>query len=348
MKVLLIAPSINPITYKGLGRYCKEIYNGLRKLIDADLIIKTVEMDKALSTYTEIPLRILKAGKHDIVHALTPEMGVYTPLLCQNAVTTFHDLIPILESGHMRFKFPHLINMHTRFTWWLSGRAKRIIANSTQTKQELTQVLGIRTEKIGVIPLGVHQRFKPAENPRIHRPPTIGFFGNFTYRKGADAAIETFRQVREKVDVQLTLAGGRIQTPYQRHFNLNKMTEGLKGVKTIEHVPEKDLPKLYQSFDVMLCPSSYEGFGLPILEAQKCGVPVLTMDNARIPLEVKKETVVCKSVKDMANRTIDLLMNDHLRREVSERGRRYASQFTWENTIRKTLEVYNRILLDPN
>jgi glycosyltransferase involved in cell wall biosynthesis len=93
--------------------------------------------------------------------------------------------------------------------------------------------------------------------------------------------------------------------------------------------------------------SRYEGFGLPILEAQKCSVPVLTMDDAKIPREVKKESITCKGIDDMANKTLELLMDDYKRREISERGRSYASQFTWEDTAWKTLRIYNELQAYP-
>jgi glycosyltransferase involved in cell wall biosynthesis len=343
MKALLIAPSLNPVTYKGLGKYCRELYERMRERVDVDLIVKSEEGDKVFSTHTEIPLRLLKAKGYDLVHALTPEMGIYAPLLFRNTVVTFHDLIPILASKEMEFKFSSLIPSYTRLTWKLSSMARRVIANSTQTKEELTKALMVKPEKIKVIPLGVDERFKPIEGFKRREVYTIGFFGNFTYRKGADIAVEAFKLIRRKVDARLILAGGRIKTIYQRHFNIREMIKGLENVKVIEYVPDEDLVKLYNSFDVMVFPSRYEGFGLPILEAQKCGVPVLTMEDAKIPWEVKKESVTCKSVEDMADKTLELLMDNHKRGEVSRKGMKYASQFTWENTVKRTMAVYNEL-----
>ena len=160
-------------------------------------------------------------------------------------MTTFHDLIPILAFEEMRFKFSRLIPLYTKFTWKLSGAARRIIANSTQTKEELIEELGIEPGKIDVIPLGVDQRFRCAGNRIGHTSTTTSFFGNFTYRKGAHVAVKVFREVSQKIDLRLILAGGRIRTLYQRHFDLKKLIKGLRNVQVIEHVPDEDLVKLY-------------------------------------------------------------------------------------------------------
>ena len=341
--MLLIAPSIDPVTYKGLGRYCNEMYERLRQLADVDLIRKISEQDKVLSTHTQIPYRLLRSGPYDIVHALTPEMGIYSPLFYNNCVVTFHDLIPLLAFREMRFRFSGMTAFYTRMTWGMAARAKRIIANSTQTRDELVDRLDVNPQKICVIPLGVDEGFKPAARKTSNRH-TIGFFGNYTYRKRVDVAISAFKLVNQKIDANLVLAGGEIQTIYQRHFDMQRLIAGVKNVELLGHVPEDQLPELYNRFDVMLFPSMYEGFGLPILEAQRCGVPVLTLREARIPDEVKRETIVCEDVADMAEKALGVLNEDRKREEIALRASEYATQFTWDRTIKQTLATYHELL----
>lgn len=349
MRVLLVAPSINPMTYKGLGKYSREVYEGLRKYVEVDLIVKGSEKDKVLSTHSDIPLRLLRSGPHDIVHALSPEMGMYTPLLSKNTVTTFHDLIPILAFREMSFRFSLLTPFYTRLTWKISTLAKRLIANSFQTREELVNVLGVDPRKIRVIPLGADARFTCTNVPSTCRKPlTVGFFGNFTYRKRVNIAIEAFKLISRRLDAKLVLAGGKIETVYQRHFDLEQLTHALSNVEVLDRVEDANLPSLYRSFDVMLYPTSYEGFGLPILEAQRCGVPVLIMSDARIPREIVKEAVICDGAADMAQKALALLEDAKLRKDVSRRGVEYASKFSWENSIKETLKVYDELLRPKN
>ncbi len=314
----------------------------MRDFADVDLIRKISERDKVLSTHTQIPYRLLRARTHDIVHALTPEMGIYSPMVCNNSVVTFHDLIPILAFREMSFRLSFVIAYYTKVTWQMAARAKRIIAPSFQTGDELVRILGVNPAKIRVIPLGVDERFKPAQR-KLSKRHTVGFFGNYTYRKRVDVAVSAFKVISQKVDADLILAGGEIQTVYQRHFNMQKLIRGVKHVKMLGHVAEEHLPELYNRFDLMLFPSMYEGFGLPILEAQRCGIPVLTLRDARIPDEVKKETVVCDDALDMAQKALELLENDRKRAELARRAAGYAARFTWDLTVRKTLETYHEL-----
>ena len=344
MRVLLVAPGLNPVTYKGLGRYCQELLEGLQRHADVELIVKSAEEDKVVSTHTEIPFRILIRGQRDIVHALSPEMGIYTPLLSTKSVTTFHDLIPIVAFREMDFRLPFLTGAYTKLTWQLAARASRIITNSTQTARELAKVLGVDQRKIRVVPLGVGKKFRQMPRSARNRPLTVGFFGNYTYRKRVNLALDAFKLAQKHMDAKLVLAGGKIRTVYQRHFNMPELVKGVAEVETLDHIPESELASLYNSFDVMLFPSSYEGFGLPILEAQKCGVPVLILSDARIPPEVTKKCVLCKDVNDMAAKTLALLEEPRRRRRISQAGIEYASQFTWENTVKQTLEVYEELL----
>lgn len=343
MKVLLLAPSINPVTYKGLGRYCREIYQGTRHFADVDLVRKFSERDKVLSTHTQVRYRLLRSGRHDIVNALTPEMGIYSPFLCDGSVVTFHDLIPIVGYREMRFRLAFLIAYYVKMIFRMAAKAKRIIVNSTQTRNELVDSLNVNAQKIRVIPLGVDDRFKPAARKPSKRH-TIGFFGNYTYRKRVDAAVSAFKVISQKIDANLILAGGEIQTIYQRYFDIQELIRGVEHVELLGQIPEEQLPELYNSFDVMLYPSMYKGFGLPILEAQRCGVPVLTLRDARIPEEVKKETVVCDDVLDMARKALDLLSDDGKRTALTRRATHYAVQFTWDRTVKETLDTYYELI----
>jgi glycosyltransferase involved in cell wall biosynthesis len=345
LKILLVAPSINPLTYKGLGKYCKEMFEGMRRHAEVQLIRKISEQDKVISTSSEIPIRLLYrrlSGNYDIVHALSPDMGIYSPIVFENSVVTFHDLIPILAFREMRFRLSFMMPYYTKMTWRMAARAKRIIVNSTQTRDELVHELSVDPKKIRVIPLGVDERFKPVIRKTSDRP-TVGFFGNYTYRKRVDVAISAFKMISQKIDANLILAGGEIQTIYQRHFEVQNLIGAIPNVKLLGHVAEEELPALYNRFDVMLFPSMYEGFGLPILEAQRSGVPVLTLRNARIPDEVKRETVVCDDAGHMARRALELLESDGRRMALVRRAASYAARFTWERTVVETLSVYNEL-----
>src|SRR5208283_2844128 len=196
------------------------MFEGMQRHVEVDLLQKIYEQDKVISTNSEIPLRLMYrrlSRNYEAVHALSPDMGIYSPIIYDNSVVTFHDLIPIIAFREMRFRLSFMMPYYTKITWRIAARAKMIIANSTQTRDELVRVLGVNPAKIRVIPLGVDSRFKP-EIRKLSDRPTVGFFGNYTYRKRVDVAITAFKVIAQKIDADLILAGGDIRTIYQTHF----------------------------------------------------------------------------------------------------------------------------------
>jgi glycosyltransferase involved in cell wall biosynthesis len=106
----------------------------------------------------------------------------------------------------------------------------------------------------------------------------------------------------------------------------------------------ESLRTAYNSFDVFVLPSEWEGFGFPILEAQRCGVPVIIREHAHIPQEVSKYCLKASSEEDMADKISEVLANAALREAVIEQGLEYSKQFTWERTVQETLKVYEEAL----
>jgi glycosyltransferase involved in cell wall biosynthesis len=92
-------------------------------------------------------------------------------------------------------------------------------------------------------------------------------------------------------------------------------------------------------------PSDWEGFGLPILEAQRCGVPVITRNDARIPEEVSRCCVKAASVEDMAEQMARVITDTEYARGIARQALAYSSQFTWDRTVKETIGVYEKGLM---
>jgi len=227
----------------------------------------------------------------------------------------------------------------------MAAKAGMLLANSSQTAAELVTVLGVNKGKVRVVSLGVDGKFRPLERPR--RLPTLGFLGNLGPRKRADYAIRVYRILRDRgFNCQLIIAGGEIPEP-SRHEHRNqilRLSQGIDGIKLLGHVPEDDMVNLYNSFDLFLCTSDTEGLGLPILESQRCGVPVLVRKDARIPQEVTKAAVVCDSPEDMASKAARLLSDADYYEKVRQAGLLHSSAFTWDSTAEGTLQGYHELL----
>ena len=205
--------------------------------------------------------------------------------------------------------------------------------------------LGIPSEKISVVSWGISDKFKPASK-RERSSHVVGYLGTLSRRKGLPyliTAVHAYTKGHPDLPVKLAIYGRR-QLEYPR---LSSMVHELGLDQVVEFggsVPEHKLVDTYNSFSILVLPSECEGFGLPILEAQRCGVPVIIRGDAHIPGEVSKSCLKASSEEDMADKIYELLTNAILRQSTIEEGLEYSQQFTWGRTVQETLEVYEAAL----
>jgi glycosyltransferase involved in cell wall biosynthesis len=121
-------------------------------------------------------------------------------------------------------------------------------------------------------------------------------------------------------------------------------------VRFTGYVAQEDLPGLYSGARLFAYPSRYEGFGLPVLEAMRCGVPVVTTNVSSMP-EVAGDAALLVSPDDeiaLAEAMTRLVADPALAADLGRRGRERAALFSWERCARETREVYQRVLGERN
>jgi len=282
-----------------------------------------------------------KKNDFDVFHALAPVHALSLPLLDKPTVVTYHDLTTLIygrgSPWHMRFSEPF---------WYKVGKWCSIaIADSSQTKNELVQHLGLSPEKVRVINLGVEARFEPHEKNDMNYL-SIGYIGTLAARKRVDYLLKAFHYLKKEhpeLDVKLRIFGRR-DMEFQNLVTLAGDLNVRKDVEFHGPVPEEDLVDMYNSLDAYVCPSDWEGFGLPILEAQRCGIPAVIRADAHIPEEVGRHCLKATSARHMADILYDILKDDTLRERVKRKGLEYSMRFTWEKTLKETLSVYTEVL----
>jgi len=240
--------------------------------------------------YTGAEIRFRIPHDVDVYHALTPLESIYLPK--GKTVTTFHDLIPWLYRKEETWYFSGFAAPFRRWfgSWWFrrackkAAKSKRIICNSDQTKREVMKHLGVSEEKITVTRPGISGDLQP-ENVG-HDGYRIGTLSYLDPRKRIDILIRAFKAA-DLGDAELVIAGKG-----QDEHRLRRIARNDSRIKFLGFVPETEKADFYNSLDVFTLPSRLEGYGIPLVEAMACGTPLISLDDALIPNDVKMRTHV--------------------------------------------------------
>ena len=168
-----------------------------------------------------------------------------------------------------------------------SKRADAIISKSDNTKNDLIRIFSIQPEMITTVHLGANEGYRPIDDDKAlqkirhkYQLPDqfLLFTGSITPRKNLSRLVEAFNRIEDKRGYHLVLTGNKL---YKTDAELN-LIRNSKNVKEIGFVDDEDMPLLYNLSDLFVYPSLYEGFGIPILEAQACGRPVISSSTSSL------------------------------------------------------------------
>jgi glycosyltransferase involved in cell wall biosynthesis len=233
-----------------------------------------------------------------------------------------------------------------------AGRARCVIAVSESTRADIIRYLHVRGDKIVVVPEGVdaetYRQPVPVELENLRHKyrlatPFILFIGERRLHKNITGSIRAFDLFRKMSasPFQLVIAG----KPYADYQEPERLVEALgleESVRFLNYVPESDLPALYRAAEALLMLSWYEGFGLPVLEAQAAGTPVVAAQTTSLP-EVLGEAgllVPPDQPEQAAEALRQVVSGGSLRQELIERGFEHARQFTWDRCAHETFKIY--------
>jgi len=172
------------------------------------------------------------------------------------------------------------------------------------------------------------------------------FVGTLEPRKNVANLIEAYGRLEDGLrDKHPLVIVGKKGWFYGEIFRKVRELSLEERVRFLGYLPEEELPAIYNGAGVFLYPSWYEGFGLPVLEAMACGVPVITSDTSSLPEVAGEETILVKpgDVEELKN-GIELILTDREKaRRVREKGIKRAGEFTWRQTAELTLETMEKV-----
>lgn len=224
----------------------------------------------------------------------------------------------------------------------LAQKADRIIAISQSTKKDIVDILHVPENKIDVVYLAAESKLKAKVLPVIER--FILFVGKREGYKNFNFFLQSIYPVLKKYKIKLFCAGGGKFTSSE--INLISSL-GLLKMVTQKNVSSQELVHLYSSADLLVYPSLYEGFGLPLLEAFSFECPVVSSMTSSLPEVGGDAALYCnpRSKTDITEKIEQLLLDKNLRVKLINRGKKRKELFSWNKMAEQTLEVYKKVLL---
>jgi glycosyltransferase involved in cell wall biosynthesis len=285
----------------------------------------------------------------DVIHY--PDSTINPPSVKLPCVLTVHDI--------QHEYFPRHFSLKTRLLRKLTygpsmRKARRIIANSQFTKKTLVEKLRLPADRITPIYWGVDAAFSPdiesGEVERVrhkyHLPPTFAFYPANTWpHKNHPRLVQALSHLQQKYrsDCKLVLCG-------QPQWGHNALLAALEthhlqqDVLLLGYVPTADLPALYHAASLLVYPSLFEGFGIPLVEAMSCACPIVCSNVTSLP-EVAGDAALLVNpydAEELADAIQHMLRDRDLRSDLVAKGLVRAGHFSWERAACQTAQVYRQ------
>lgn len=318
--------------------------------------VPLLDPDTTAKGYFEFRI-ILKRLECDLVHI--PHLFWMPRVLPCPYVMTVHDLLEHMSRAKGKSGLRR--SLHYQLTRRVLKGAARIFAVSQFSKSEIEKLFGIPSRKIEVVYNAIDERFLHGHASTADRQliaerylvtyPFLLYAGRISPHKNLVRIIEAFSALRGELekegkfpDLKLIIIGDDLSG----HPDLRRtvIRSGVQNdVRFLGFVPIEILRIFYDVANVFLFPSLYEGFGLPPLEAMAHGTPVVTSNISSLPEVVGKAAVLVnpENVFEIMRATHRVLVDQTLRDKLKQRGYEQVRCFSWEDSVRRILKVYEEV-----
>ena len=287
--------------------------------------------------------------KADVFHCMD---YIIPPTFNKNIVLTVHDL------AFMRFpefNFEWFIKKYSRMVARNITNSKKVLASSESTGRDIQKFYGTVPEKVEAIHLAAGPIFKKFEPNKIDkaavskfgiRGPYILSVGTIEPRKDFVTLIKAYNMARDKKPgpFHKLVIAGRTGWKSEATYNEHDLSPFKEDIIFTDRISDQELVQFYNQADIFVYTSLFEGFGFPPLEAMSCGLPVICSDSSSIG-EVVGDAGILVGPGDtggFADNILKVLNDGTLMEKLSVNSLNRAEKFSWEETARKTLEVYRK------
>ncbi|WP_439231882.1 glycosyltransferase family 4 protein [Klebsiella quasipneumoniae] len=262
------------------------------------------------------------------------------PVIYKNQIVTHHDIT--------YKKYPKSFSLPFRFFYNTAPRAflknsKFVITVSEFSKNEICNHYKIDKNKVSVVYNAVSGAFSVAKennSPGIVRPYFLAV-SSHAYHKNFHGLIEEFSCLPSDINIELKIIGSGANS-----FKVDGLQAGNENIKFIGRVADDELVYLYQNAIGFIFPSLYEGFGIPPLEAQACGCPVIASDRSVMP-EVLQDSVLYFNPlekNDLCSKIVEFMATPSISDRLREKGFNNIKRFSWGQSAQKLNGIINKHL----
>lgn len=346
----------NKNTYVLTGRYTSTEYLEIAYNLKKDFENNKIELkfyrtpQKKLDLWNRLkfpPIEFL-GFKADILHC--PDYLI-PPTLNKNIVLTIHDLAFV---RFPQFNFDWFIKKYTGEVKKNAQISKKIIADSKSTKNDIVKFFKIDPSRIGVVYLAADDLFiklpekekdkNVLKKYKINKEYILSV-GTIEPRKNFITLIKAFNHIKQiKADFSYKLViAGRTGWKSEATYLERENSPYRDDILFIGRVPDKDLVQIYNQAELFVYPSLFEGFGLPPLEAMSCGLPVIASDTSSLKEVIGNAGILVTAGDEskLKKQILHVLENEEIKEELKGKSLIRAKKFSWEETARKTLEIYH-------
>lgn len=356
----------------GIGTYTYELIDNINKLdssndyliflpdtnsfdikLGSNFKLRNINVNVKNNFWDEVNIpNILNDSDVELYHV--PQNGVGLPMdkKCKFMIT-LHDIIP--------YKMPETVSnrylkIFTEELPKIIPLCDGIITVSNFSKDDIAKAFNFPKDKIFVTYLSAEDIYKPIDKlkskKRIEEEYGISgdfilYVGGFSPRKNIAGIIKAFEHIRNRIDKNLKLViAGQKGISYQNYISLTEKLNLTSNVIFPGFISLSDMPYLYNSAELLVYPSFYEGFGLPPLEAMACGIPVIVSNSTSLSEIFNKSAIMVNpyNIDNLGEAIYECLENNILRRQLISRGFNLCKSLTWKNTALSTINSYKSIL----
>ncbi|WP_122209519.1 glycosyltransferase family 1 protein [Pseudomonas viridiflava] len=336
----------------GVQRYAEQICTALRKLRN-DLMfvaphgIRLHESAKALNVqcigqnkghlWEQIDLPLyLRRQKNPLLISISST----GPMFYRNQIATHHDI------NYVRFpqSYTRLFRLAYRtITPILLSRVRTLVTSSSFSRGEISQFYGFPENKVLIVPAAVNDSFRPRV---LHTggPRYLLAVSSPAAHKNFNRMIQAFLSLRDHTDLQLHIVGAT--TGIFADPNLQRLACRDPRIRFLGRLSDAELIEQYQGATAFVFPSLYEGFGIPPLEAQACGCPVVAANAASIPEVLQASALYFDplDVSHMAAAMHRVLVDAPLRDALRLHGLNNVKRFSWELSAQRLSQRIDALL----